>query len=175
MRYARIENGRVAEIVLLPVGVTIEQAFPATLVFVACSDETVEDGWTYDDATFTAPKLPEITPDDLLAFAAQKRWQVETGGIVVGGAQIATDRESQAMIGNAVQVTSLTGQTIKFKSESGFIELTPEQMQGVALAVAAHVQACLAVEADVVAKIEAGTITNVEQIDTYAWPSGDAA
>lgn len=138
--------------------------------FVLCGDD-VQIGWTYKDETFSPPPPPPMKQEELISYTAAKRWLIETGGVALpDGTKIATDRESQSMIGNAVQITTLTGQPIKFKASNGFVELSPEQMTGVALAVAAHVQACFSTEADVCAKIKAKKITTVEQIDAYPWP-----
>jgi len=56
MKYARIHEGKVAEICVPIKGFTIEQCFHVSLVdtMVPCSDE-VRVGWTYADGAFTAP------------------------------------------------------------------------------------------------------------------------
>jgi len=169
--YVRVSAGVVIEVISTTID--INDLFHPSIAsqFLAAPKQVVQ-GWTYDGKSFSAPVPPTPEPVDLTAYTANKRWQVETGGITIDGMPITTDRESQAMISSAFQVASVTGQAIKFKTTSGFVELSPEQMQGIALTVAAHVQASFAVEAAVVAAIEAGEITTTEQIDAYAWPGG---
>jgi len=60
--------------------------------------------------------------------------------------------------------------TIKYKSGAGFVDLDAATVTAVATAVAAHVQACFAVEADVAAAIADGTVTTTKQIDDWPWP-----
>ncbi len=73
----------------------------ATLV--ACPDPAVVEGWSYSDAskTFAAPVVAPPTIAQLVAYAAAKRFAVETGGLSVNGLTVATDRDSQSMIANA--------------------------------------------------------------------------
>lgn len=112
---------------------------------------------------------------DLAAYAADRRWRAETAGIVVAGALIATDRESQALItGARLYAQATPGAIFQFKAGGGFVTLDGAQIEAVALAVAAHVQACFAVEAGVLAEIAAGTITTLPQVDGAAWPGGES-
>lgn len=110
----------------------------------------------------------------LIAYAAAKRFAVETGGIVVGGATVATDRVSQAMIGNAFAYVQASGaDSVRFKAASGWVTLSADQVKALALAVGAHVQAAFAAEDDLDAAINASppTVTTTAQIDAAPWPS----
>ena len=111
-------------------------------------------------------------PKDLLtAIAADKRYRVETGGKTIMGATFRTDRESQGLISGAAALTKITGQSIKWKTPSGFIEATASQIEQVAIAVGNHVQACFAAEAEIIGLIEAGTVTTRDQIEDWSgWP-----
>lgn len=105
---------------------------------------------------------------DLVAYAAAKRYEVETGGIVVNGAPVATDRGSQTMIANALSYVVNSGAaSVSYKSPAGFVTLTAEQIKAVGLAVGAHVQACFKAEDDVDAALHASppTITTLAQVD----------
>lgn len=106
----------------------------------------------------------------LKAYAAARRFAAETGGIVVGGQQIDTSRESQSMINGAYALVSASSTPIRFKAASGWVTLSPEDVQAIALAVGAHVQACFAVEADLSASIDAGIVTDTAAIDAANWP-----
>ena len=109
---------------------------------------------------------PTVLPIDLAAYAADARWRRETGGVVVDGTAIGTDRESQAMLAGAhAYVVATPGATITWKSENGFVMLDAAAVTALAAAVGAHVQACFAAEAAVVAAIAAGTITTPAEID----------
>lgn len=104
---------------------------------------------------------------DLYAYAAAKRYAVETGGIALNGARIDTSVASQAKIGNAYLLLQASGgASVEFKAESGFVTLTADQFKTLALAVGRHVQACYAKEADVDAAISAGTIKTIAEVDT---------
>jgi len=169
MMYARIDNGVVAEILRPVEGFEIAKCFHADIVaaLVACGPD-VEQGWTYDGVAFAAPVTP---PVDLVAYAANKRWRVETGGIMVGGMPVATDRESQSLITGAhAYVLANPDVTIKYKSGAGFVELDAPTVTSVATAVAAHVQACFAAEADVVAAIQRGGVLTLDDVDAWPWP-----
>lgn len=95
-----------------------------------------------------APPQPVRTTASLLADVASKRWQVETGGVVVAGHIIATDRESQAQLNSAY--TSLRNGLISdtpWKAADGsFTLVTLAEIEPVAQAVATHVRACFAAE-----------------------------
>jgi hypothetical protein len=115
---------------------------------------------------------PEPVPVDLYAYAAAKRYVVETGGIVINGMSVMTDRQSQSLITGAYNyVDANPDVTVQFKTTSGFVELTATQIKAVANAVAAHVQASFAAEGAIDQEIIAGTITTTAEIDGLAWSS----
>lgn len=125
-------------------------------------------GWSFAAGAFAPPSAS--TPD-LKAAAAAKRWSVETGGIVVAGMSIDTGRESQALIAGAhAYVQAAPATVIPFKGLGGWVDLDAAAVTAVALAVAAHVQACFAAERAVDAAIDAGTISTVAEIDAADWP-----
>ncbi len=119
---------------------------------------------------------PEPEPVDLYAYAASKRYAIETGGIVLDGMRVMTDRASQSLITGAYNYVQANPDVlVKFKTAAGFVELTATQMTAIANAVAAHVQASFAAEGAVDAEIGAGTITTKAEIDAFAWPSNGTA
>jgi hypothetical protein len=137
-------------------------------------------GWTLSDGVLVAPAAPSApapTKADLLAYAAQKRFEIETGGIVVDGTRIDTSRASQNMISNADRYAQASGvASVRYKAASGWITPAAAPLHAVALAVGAHVQACFDIEYDLDAAIEAGSITTMAEIDTPpapipAWPA----
>jgi hypothetical protein len=113
---------------------------------------------------------PEPVPVDLQAYAAAKRYAVETGGIVLNGMSVMTDRQSQALITGAyAYVQANPTVTVSFKTPSGFVNLAAAEVTAVANAVGAHVQASFAAEDAVVQGIAAGTIKTAADIDAFAW------
>jgi hypothetical protein len=135
---------------------------------------TVEGGFAVIDPPEPEPEpKPEPQPVDLVAYAAQKRWEVETGGIMVAGVPVATDDRSKIMIiGARVKADADANFTTQWKLPSGdFLTIDAATLIAISDAVLAHVDACFAVEATVLAGIAAGTITTTANIDAAAWPA----
>jgi len=106
----------------------------------------------------------------LIASIASRRYAAETAGVAVGGAQIDTSRDSQGLISGAALSAMLDPSYVcRWKTPAGFVELTAEQILGVAQAVRAHVQACFDREAALLAEIEAGTYA-AAMLET-GWPA----
>jgi len=171
--YCKIENGLVVNRAHFDGTMPDDWAEPGDL-WVA--DEAAAIGWTYAGGAFFAP-VPVVEPVDLKAYAADKRWRVETGGIVVNGATIQTDRASQAMITGLYTYAAVAKpDSIPYKAEGGFVSLTAAQAVAIGLAVGAHVQACFAAEQAIDADITAGTITAAGQIEADGrWPTNGSA
>jgi hypothetical protein len=101
----------------------------------------------------------EAARAQLLDRVAEKRWKVETGGIEINDIKVSTDRQSQAMITqtvaglNLVNATDAPIEKVKFKADSGFVELTPEQIAYIGMCVTRHVEKCYALEAELCEEI----------------------
>lgn len=107
-----------------------------------------------------------------LAALAAYRYQRETGGITAGGAVIATDRESQAMINGALSLVGLLPETvIDFKGVSGWMQIDAATVIAIAQTVGAHVQACFSAErAHSEAIAQLATAAEIEAYDfTTGW------
>lgn len=108
---------------------------------------------------------PESLPaakSRLLARLAHRRWQVETGGFVIGGLSIATDDRSKLMLmGAAEQARRDSTWTARWKTGTGWANLTAAQVTAVADAALAHVQACFALEADLAGQIAAAADSTI--------------
>ncbi|MCH6205205.1 DUF4376 domain-containing protein [Brucella ciceri] len=104
----------------------------------------------------------------LQEYAAAKRWEREVGGTVWNGWPVLSDRESQSkIIAEAVAIEKgerADGDPWKF-ADGEFRPLTNEQMDDLATAVRLHVRNSYGIEAQVLAAIEAGSITTEAQID----------
>lgn len=102
---------------------------------------------------------------------AAARYEAETSGVLVGGVIVKTDRESQALItGAALQAMADSEYSCQWKAEQGFITLTAEQIQGVAVAVRMHVQACFDREAELVELIDQAQTP--EELEAITWEEG---
>lgn len=104
------------------------------------------------------------------------RYQVEAGGIVVGGRSFATDRESQIKyVAVAFELSYSDPQTysITWKCNDGtFAVLNLAEMAAVVGAARTHVQACFNKEAEYHALIESATREELEVMDlSVGWPS----
>lgn len=103
------------------------------------------------------------------------RWQHETGGITLsGGIQIATGTEDQNRITSVIANAQLAGvTTVDFKSSTGWVTLTLAEVQGIAAAIAVHVQACFSAERAHHEAIEA--LASIEALQAYditaGWPA----
>lgn len=100
---------------------------------------------------------------------AARRFQVETGGVTLEGVQINTDRDSQSLLTGAAFAASLDpGYHIKWKAATGFVDLSAQQIIGVASAVRAFVQSCFDRESELLGAVADGSIT--AQMLEEGWP-----
>lgn len=103
------------------------------------------------------------------ARIAARRWEAETGGTLIQGLPVPTDRESQGLItGATVQAMIDPSYTLNFKTAAGFVSLDASTVIGMAMAVRKHVQACFDREAALLDALEAGTFT--EAMLEEGWP-----
>jgi hypothetical protein len=111
----------------------------------------------------------EPVPDAaaLRAYAAAARWREEIAGIAIGGLTVATDDRSKALIQGAyLQAQRDPAFTAQWKTAAGaFVTIGAAEIETVALAVAAHIQACFGKEAEVVQAIDNHVIDSFAQID----------
>ena len=120
--------------------------------------------------------LTEIR-DALFAALSDRRWRAETAGIVVGGAPIRTDRESQSVLTSAyVQATGNPDFAVRWKVGPGqFVTLNAATIIAIGDTVTAHVQACFDHEDQLTTAIltafAAGDREVLESFDIEAgWP-----
>ncbi len=120
-------------------------------------------------AMMITPEMKQAKALDALRdYAANKRWQKETGGIEINGLTVATDDRSKTMISGArVAAQNDPNFTTQWKGADGsFVTIDAAAVIGISDVMLAHVSNCFATEAQVLADIEAGTISTTEQIDT---------
>ncbi|TIM87532.1 MAG: DUF4376 domain-containing protein, partial [Mesorhizobium sp.] len=88
--------------------------------FISAPDHVVS-GYRYSNSVFSVPvdSLATLRTKALARLAA-RRWQAETGGVVVDGVSISTDRESTAMLTAAFVVASNDPEySIRWKVQNG--------------------------------------------------------
>lgn len=104
---------------------------------------------------------------DFKAYAANKRWQKEVGGITVNGIPIATDDRSKQMIMGARMAAEASSEftTPWVASDGSVYVLTAANVIAISNAVLAHVGACFATYATVAAQIDSDEITATAQLD----------
>lgn len=103
------------------------------------------------------------------AKLAEKRYEVEIGGVLINGIPVETDRNSQMLLNGAVSfVGKRPTSTIKWKAGNGaFVELNSAQIDAIGVAVAEHVQNCFSREAELSALIDsAATVADLSAIDS---------
>lgn len=106
---------------------------------------------------------------------ADYRWRRETEGIIIGGVEIKTDRESQASLTSAY--VSLSGGLITqtdWKAVDGWAKPDLAGITPIAKAVAEHVAKCFAAERAVSEMLEADSNINIaEQFDRIFLEPGE--
>ena len=101
---------------------------------------------------------------------AARRFQVETGGVTVAGVKLNTERDSQSLLTGAAFAASIDPDyRIKWKAETGFVDLAGEQILGISSQVRAFVQACFNREAELLGAVADGSIT-AEMLEE-GWPN----
>lgn len=133
--------------------------------------ETANVGDVWDGNAFSRPAAPAPGTAELEAYAAERRWQAETGGIRIDGLRVATDDRSKTLItGARIKADQDPAHTLRFKVGGPFVTLTAPQIIAISDAVFAHTQASFDAEADVQAAILTGTVTSFADIDAWPWP-----
>ena len=102
-----------------------------------------------------APLTNEELLNKLKTDLAPIRWNHATGGINVAGFEIDTNTDSQLLISGAVSLAMVKPETIfKFKTKTGFVDLTSQLMLYIGASVGTHIQMCYAHEAALAAMLD---------------------
>ena len=120
-------------------------------------------------ALMITPEMKQATARAaLLDHVALRRWEKEVGGIEINGLTVATDDRSKVMISGArVAAQNDPNFTTQWKAAGGtFATINAAAVIAISDAMLARVSNCFAIEAQVLAAIEAGTITTYKQVDT---------
>jgi hypothetical protein len=168
MKFTVVKNGKYT-------GTTYDELNDKILAHHASQDEQV--------IPVEKPPEPILADDDMPVFGevdfetfklakaweiADKRWRTETSGIIVDGVEIATDRESQALLRGAVLAAQNNPQyKANWKAKNGWAVLDAATILAVADAVRPHVQACFDREKLLQEQIEAAT--TVAELEAVKW------
>lgn len=142
--WARIEGNRVAEITDIdPAG-----RFHSSLIWVPDNGAGAQVGWIYKDGAFFAPESARFTQESIKAMVTAQRWSIEIGGLMLPtGVRVATGIDDQNRITSVIANARLAGLTeVSFKAASGWVTLSIDELDGVAAAIALHVQHCFNAE-----------------------------
>jgi hypothetical protein len=122
------------------------------------------------DAWFD-PRTLEQHKDALRAELAQRRWEVETGGITMpNGMRVLTGRADRDNITSLILTSEAAGiDAVDFKAASGWVQLTLQEVREIAQAIAVHVQACFSAERAVNSAIDA--IQTLAEVDAFELPA----
>lgn len=170
MKYALISGNRVLQVSDAAedggVPFQVNEAFQ----WVECGDQ-IDEWYTYENEAFTplhpSPDTP-AEPADLLAYAADLRWQREVGGVTVAAVPVSTDDRSKVMIVGARVAAAADPEwsTIWHGADGNTYQIDAPAMLAISDAVQAHVNGTFATFATVKAQIEAGAVTTRSEIDT---------
>ncbi|CAK0753422.1 hypothetical protein CCP4SC76_2460005 [Gammaproteobacteria bacterium] len=150
------------------------------LVNTIVLDDTTQ--WPVPEGhTLTLLEDPEPAPQDPNQLRQSRkidlaaiRFEYETSGITLDGNQIATDRQSQALINGAYSYSLIDPNlSIDWKANNGaWVALGASEVAGIALSVANHVQQCFSREKALCAALDAAnSIEEINAVDlTAGWP-----
>ena len=150
-------------------------------------EERAEYGWYpceiinegYDSLTQTRTELPELSfneskklitakytitnklvdeiKDDFLEQLSSVRYEKEVGGVVYEGISQSTQRDKRLELADKVSFMSTRTETTMWKSNSGWNELSYDQIKALSDAVGTHVDNCFKAENEVFKIIKAST------------------
>ena len=152
---------------------------PVTQTAVEVTPERTSKGVL--EQRWTVTQLPQEQITENYAALRQSRmdavtalrWAKETGGLTLpNGTKIATATADQNRITTVITNAQLAGvSAVDFKAASGWVTLTIAEVQGIAAAIALHVQACFSAER---AHHEAIAVMAAADLKTYdistGWP-----
>lgn len=137
----------------------------------ACRERAL-NSWAGLDAPLP-PEAPPLSAEGqraaLIAYASNKRWQIETGGVTVSGIAVPTDDRAKLLFLGAAQSMADGSSAPLVVNGVNYGTLPKVTFQAINSAVIAHVQKSFASLATVLAAINAGTITTTDQINAASW------
>ena len=130
--------------------------------------------WSQLKKAPTAAEQLQAAKDALKAKVTARRWEYETGGVVIDGMRVLTGVDDQNRITAVVANARRAGlQVVDFKGADGWASIGVDQVEAIASAIACHVQASFTAERahhetiDALADLAALQAYEVEQ----GWPA----
>ncbi|WP_020185958.1 DUF4376 domain-containing protein [Methylopila sp. 73B] len=121
------------------------------------------EAWITAGGVIAAPAEPEV---DLTAYAAQRRWEIETGGLDVAGMRVETDDRAKLLLAGArINAEANPAYVTRWKVAGGWVELTAAEIVAISDAVLAFVDRLFNAELDLHEAIAGGTVTTEAEID----------
>lgn len=141
-----------------------ERMWPLDHSVIETDNLSVARGWRLVGGVLTDPATIPPTQAELKQYAAAARWAKETGGIPFSGLTLPTDDRAKLLLMGAAAAMADTD-TAPFALGATSVVLTGAQFKAAYAAIIAHVQACFATQASVMAAIDAASITTKAAID----------
>lgn len=144
-------------------------------------DLPLPSGWKYFESEKDALEFfsndkesPDLhlkrSKDELISYAANKRWEIETGGIELPGiGKIGTDDRSKLLILGASQ--TLSNDSVSPLIINGIIkgDLTGLQFKQLNSMIVNHVDTSFRILKEILLKIQNDEISTFSDIETYKW------
>jgi len=127
------------------------------------------------EVRYVEPKRPALAERKaiLLDRAAEHRYERETGGVMVGGMLIPTDRQTVGILTAAYIRASEDPNFVipNWKIQTGvFVSLDADTIKAISTAVTAHVQSCFDRERELTdAILGARTHADLDAVDVTGW------
>lgn len=174
-RFARIQNGIVAEIIALPDGVDVAQAFHADITLQPC-DGSVSEGQTFNGTSFgPAPAAAAPTKAELSRMASGKvaGLSATPRAYTAAGVTVSCDA-TQGTIADLLALkdwgTTSPTDTAPWVANDGTVTtITGAQAVALANAVGPYRLGLYRTLSTVLGQIASGAITTAAQIDAAAW------
>ena len=163
------ENGDIATRHIKGIGDLPEHAMGIDEAAWLRLTQEVDGIWAMANGALVKRPHP-IQPDAAEALIAKTRYERETAGIQVDTLSIDTRRESQAQFAGAAVQAMLEPQcSLRWKTSTGFVELSAQQVIDVTSAIRRHVQACFDRESTLLKALASGDYTDA-MLDE-GWPT----
>ena len=118
-------------------------------------------------ASNEAHAASEMLKERLTAYAKERRWAREVGGVQINGINIAThDRSKQMVLGARIAASADPNFTADWDTGAASVTLTAAQLIDISNAVLAHVNNCFTQYQNVRAAIESGAAATYESVDS---------
>lgn len=151
---------------------------PASHKVQEVAPEETEAGWLqkWELVALTPQEIStalQVRIAQLEASAAARRWEVETGGIVINGMRLLTKVEDQNRITSAVVNAERANiEEVSFIAVDGPVRLSLDELRGIAIAITQHVQACFNAQGNhilAIRALESLADANAYNVNT-GWP-----